>query len=122
MKIKQFQKRQFQHLNGTIYDSHVVYLVKIFNSVRTDNDVLFACSTLEKAFTLIKQHVIIEPVDWIFEGNFSIEICEQHVDIANRNNIKTVYTMNVNDTYMSAIVNYEFIEQIPEFFKSILEN
>lgn len=122
MKIKNFQQRQFKHLNGNIYDSHVVYIVKLFDSKRTNFDILFICSTLDQTFKLIKRHVIIQPVEWIFEGEFSIEICEQHVDIANRNNVKTVYTMNVDDTYMSAIVNYEFIEQIPDYFKSILEN
>lgn len=120
--MKAYTSKMFDHVNGNKYKSHVVYLVRVYNDTRLDFRDLFICSTIDKAFELIKRHIFIEPIYWIFNKPFSLEVVEYHVDIANINNSKTFYSMVFENDMVSAIVDYSFIDSIPTFFKTLIEN
>lgn len=122
-KMKSYIAKLFKHTNGKTYNSHVVYSVRMLNYNMNYYDTLFICSTINKAFELIKKHIIDDPVKWIHNQDvYFVEVCEYYIDIANINNISTFYTLRIESDEITAICKNEYKLLIPKYFQSLIEN
>jgi hypothetical protein len=119
-----YLQKIFKHLNGKKYNSHVCYLCRVSNTENfAEYDDLFIASDIKTLLQLLKLHVIDSPVKWLPQcKHLCIELIEYHVNIANRNNIKTFYTLLLeNGKPECATCDIEYIQFLPAYFKNIRE-